>query len=76
LAFIQQGLNSEEMVRSLLTKTNNMQLAIYPAALICSVIALHDLINNQDQYGKDKMGRDLEEEMRGDVAVEDKNDAS
>jgi 26S proteasome regulatory subunit N8 len=46
------NLNTEEMVRSILIKTNDMQLAIYLSALIRSVIALHDLINNRIRYGE------------------------
>jgi 26S proteasome regulatory subunit N8 len=58
------NLNTEEMVRSLLIKTNDMHLAIYLAALIRSVIALHDLINNRIQYGEDGMGGVLDEEKK------------
>lgn len=47
------NLNTEEMVRSMLIKTNDMQMAIYLSALIRSVIALHDLINNKIRYGED-----------------------
>lgn len=47
------NLNTEEMVKNILIKTNDMHLAIYLAALIRSVIALHDLINNRIQYGED-----------------------
>ena len=39
-----------------------MQLAIYLSALIRSVIALHDLINNRIQYGEN--GTDMEEEKK------------
>merc|ERR1712224_367460 len=46
------NLNTEEMVRSILIKTNDMQLAIYLSALIRSVIALHDLINNRIRFGE------------------------
>ena len=45
------NLNTEEMVRSMLIKTNDMQMAIYLSALIRSVIALHDLINNRIRFG-------------------------
>ena len=37
----------------MLIKTNDMQMAIYLSALIRSVIALHDLINNKIRYGED-----------------------
>lgn len=62
------NLNTEEMVRSLLIKTNDMHLAIYLAALTRSVIALHDLINNRIQYGEDGMGREVEEEKKEDFS--------
>lgn len=41
------NLNVEELVRSMLVKTNDMHLVIYVSALIRSVIALHDLVNNK-----------------------------
>jgi 26S proteasome regulatory subunit N8 len=66
------NLNTEEMVRSLLIKTNDMQLAVYLAALIRSVIALHDLINNRIRYGEDGMGA-FEEEKKEDAAAEKKD---
>jgi 26S proteasome regulatory subunit N8 len=47
------NLNTEELVRSLIVKTNDMHMAIYLAALIRSVIALHDLVNNKIRYGED-----------------------
>jgi len=56
------NLNTEEMVRSILIKTNDMQLAIYLSALIRSVIALHDLINNRIRHGEN--GTDMEEEKK------------
>ncbi|CAB9527372.1 ATPase regulatory subunit 7 homolog B [Seminavis robusta] len=45
------NLNTEDLVRSFVVKTNDMQMAIYLSALIRSVIALHDLVNNRIQYG-------------------------
>lgn len=56
------SLNTEEMVRSILIKSNDMHLAIYLSTLIRSVIALHDLINNRIRYGED--GIDIEEEKK------------
>lgn len=41
------NLNIEEMVRAFAVKTNDMMLVVYLAALIRSVIALHNLINNK-----------------------------
>jgi 26S proteasome regulatory subunit N8 len=71
------NLNTEEMVRSMLIKTNDMQMAIYLSALIRSVIALHDLINNKIRYGED--GTELEkdeEEKKEDVPVNKKEEAA
>jgi 26S proteasome regulatory subunit N8 len=56
------NLNTEEMVRSMLIKTNDMHMAIYLSALIRSVIAIHDLINNKIRYGED--GTDMVEEEK------------
>jgi len=44
------NLNVEELVRSMLVKTNDMHMVIYLSALIRSVIALHDLVNNKIKY--------------------------
>ena len=62
------NLNTEEMVRSILIKTNDMQLAIYLSSLIRAVIALHDLINNRIRYGEN--GMDMEEEKKEEVEKE------
>lgn len=45
------NLNVEALVRSLLVKTNDMHLGMYLAALVRSVIALHNLLNNKIQVG-------------------------
>lgn len=47
------NLNTEDMVRSLIVKTNDMHMAIYLASLIRTVIALHDLVNNKIRFGED-----------------------
>ena len=47
------NLNTEALVRSMLMKTNDMHMAIYLSALIRSVIALHDLVNNKIMYGEE-----------------------
>lgn len=74
------NLNTEEMVRSILIKTNDMQLAIYLSALIRSVIALHDLINNRIRYGENgtDMGEEKKEETEksADDKRSDKNEKS
>jgi 26S proteasome regulatory subunit N8 len=38
-------------VRSMMVKTNDMHMAIYVGALIRSVMALHDLVNNKIRHG-------------------------
>ena len=53
------NLNTPDLVRSMIVKTNDMHMAIYLAALIRSVIALHDLVNNKIRYGEDGMERPL-----------------
>lgn len=62
------NLNTEEMVRSMLIKTNDMHMVIYLSALIRSVIAIHDLINNKIRYGEDGAEQDgtKEEEKKED----------
>jgi 26S proteasome regulatory subunit N8 len=57
----------------MLVKTNDMHMAIYLSALIRSVIALHDLVNNKIMYGEEdgvsqeqKPGAKLEEEKKED----------
>eukprot|EP00523_Entomoneis_sp_CCMP467_P002112 CAMPEP_0168758386 /NCGR_PEP_ID=MMETSP0724-20121128/21673_1 /TAXON_ID=265536 /ORGANISM="Amphiprora sp., Strain CCMP467" /LENGTH=352 /DNA_ID=CAMNT_0008807261 /DNA_START=76 /DNA_END=1134 /DNA_ORIENTATION=- len=47
------NLNQEDLVRSMIVKTNDMMAAIYLASIIRTVIALHDLINNKIRYGDD-----------------------
>lgn len=65
------NLNTEEMVRSMLIKTNDMHMAIYLSALIRSVIALHDLVNNKIRYGEH--GTELEN--AGEEKKEDSKDS-
>jgi 26S proteasome regulatory subunit N8 len=48
------NLNTEELVRSMLIKVNDMHMAIYLASLVRSVIALHDLVSNKIQYGNEE----------------------
>jgi len=56
------NLNTEELVRSMVVKTNDMQMAIYLSALIRSVIALHDLVDNRIQHGDNGMEKDFGKE--------------
>ncbi len=41
------NLSSQEMVEAFAVKTNDAMLSLYLAALIRSVVSLHDLINNR-----------------------------
>lgn len=63
------NLNVDELVRSMLVKTNDMHLVIYLAALVRSVIALHNLVNNKLRY------RDIEDvlDRSADTASEEKS---
>jgi len=44
------NLNVEELVRSMLVKTNDIHLVIYLSSLIRSVLALHELLTNKIKY--------------------------
>jgi len=66
------NLNTDEMVRSMLIKTNDMHMAIYLSALIRSVIALHDLINNRIRYGED--GTEYKQATEGEGGEEEKKE--
>ena len=59
------NLNVDELVKSMLIKTNDMHMVIYLSALIRSVIALHDLVNNKIKYN-----------LEGSEEVEDKKAAA
>lgn len=63
------NLNTEDLVRSLLVKTNDMYMSMYLGALIRTVIALHDLVNNKIEYGKE-----TEEKQEAAVAEEKKSE--
>jgi 26S proteasome regulatory subunit N8 len=56
------------MVRSMLVKTNDMHMAMYLSALIRSVIALNDLINNRIQFGEHGIELEKGEEKKEEVA--------
>ena len=72
------NLNTEEMVRSMLIKTNDMHMAIYLSALIRSVIALHDLVNNKIRYGEHgtELDDEKEDEKKEETADSKKKAAS
>ena len=44
------NLNMDELVKSMVVKTNDMHLVIYLSSLVRSVIALHGLLNNKIKY--------------------------
>ena len=44
------NLNVEELVRSMLIKTNDMHLVMYLSSLIRSIVALHSLLSNKIKY--------------------------
>lgn len=55
------NLNTPELVRSMLIKTNDMHMAIYLASLIRTVMALHDLVNNKIRYGPEGLAATMTE---------------
>jgi len=64
------NLNVEALVKSMLTKTNDMHLVIYLSALIRSVIALHDLVNNKIKYSdgaSEKKDKKADKDKKGDA---------
>mmetsp|Transcript_653 Transcript_653/g.841 ORF Transcript_653/g.841 Transcript_653/m.841 type:complete len:369 (-) Transcript_653:212-1318(-) len=69
------NLNVDELVRSMLVKTNDMHMVIYLSALIRSVIALHDLVNNKIRYMDHEDGtvggKEKKEEKSGEEKKED-----
>jgi 26S proteasome regulatory subunit N8 len=67
------NLNTEDMVRSMLIKTNDMHMAIYLSALIRSVIAIHDLINNRIRFGEHGTELENEEEKKEESPKESKD---
>lgn len=80
------NLNVEELVRSLLIKTNDMHMVIYLSSLIRSVVALHDLVNNKIRYneqvemtfddGENDAKNEDEKNKEGDARSEEKKDDS
>jgi len=67
------NLNTDEMVRSMLVKTNDMHMAVYLSALIRSVIALHDLINNRIRHGEDGTEIKADEEEKKEETPSEKD---
>ena len=56
------NLNVETLVRAMFVKSNDFYMVIYLSALIRSVIALHNLVNNKIKYGSAASGEAEEEE--------------
>lgn len=63
------NLNVDELVRAMLVKTNDMHMVIYLSALIRSVIALHNLVNNKIKYNADT---EEEEKKSDELTVKEK----
>jgi len=75
------NLNTDDLVRAMLVKTNDMHMAIYLSALIRSVIALHDLVNNKIQYGEQEEEtvaetKPVEEEKKEETTATDEDKPS
>jgi 26S proteasome regulatory subunit N8 len=68
------NLNTASLVNSMMILTNDMHMAIYLAALIRTVIALHDLVNNKIRYGEDGMEEQDEEKKQDDAVVAKKDE--
>jgi 26S proteasome regulatory subunit N8 len=73
------NINTEEMARSFAVSTNDSLLVVYLSSLIRSVIALHNLINNQlenrrlEKAATDKEAGDKEKEATLDKDAADKD---
>ena len=59
------NLNVEELVRSMMVKTNDIHLVMYLSVLIRSVIALHELLANKIKF------RDVDVLLDRDAGVEE-----
>jgi 26S proteasome regulatory subunit N8 len=64
------NLNVEELVKSMLVKTNDTHLVMYVSALVRSILALHDLLNNKIKY------KDMDEILDRDAGMDVKKDNS
>ncbi len=61
------NLNVEELVKSMLVKANDIHLVMYVSALVRSILALHDLLNNKIKY------KDMDEILDRDAGMEVNN---
>ena len=70
------NLNVDELVKSMVVKTNDMHLVIYLSSLVRSVIALHALLNNKIKYKDvdDVLDRSAGVEMAEPPAATDKKE--
>ncbi len=65
--------NLQDFVKSVYVKTNDQMLVVYLAALIRSIIALHNLINNklQNRDAEKNEGKDLKDKDKKKSAEKD-----
>eukprot|EP00596_Hydrurales_sp_CCMP1899_P004557 CAMPEP_0119042576 /NCGR_PEP_ID=MMETSP1177-20130426/15994_1 /TAXON_ID=2985 /ORGANISM="Ochromonas sp, Strain CCMP1899" /LENGTH=248 /DNA_ID=CAMNT_0007009479 /DNA_START=381 /DNA_END=1127 /DNA_ORIENTATION=+ len=72
------NLNVDELVKSMVVKTNDMHLVMYLSSLVRSVIALHALLNNKIKYKDvdDVLDRSAGVEMADPAALKDKTPGS
>lgn len=69
------NLNMENLVRSILVKTNDMHLVIYISSIIRSITALHDLVNNKLKFGDDLQTDEEKAAKKKKKAAEEKKKA-
>ncbi len=74
------NLNVEELVKSMIIKTNDMHLAIYVGALIRSVIALHNLLVNKTRFAaldeKEQIDAEMAEAAASALEAEDSSETT
>lgn len=70
------NLNRDEMVKSMLVKTNDMYVVVYLSALIRSVLALHNLVSNKIKYMEEVDGKDFEEKKTEEATKKDEKTKS
>jgi 26S proteasome regulatory subunit N8 len=61
------NLNVEELIKSMLVKTNDIHLVTYLSALVRSILALHDLFTNKIKY------KDMDEILDRDAGIDSGN---
>lgn len=68
------NLSVEELLKSFAIKSNDMMLAVYLASMIRSVLALHNLIDNQEQrVWQEKLGQKRPELKNGKAKDDNKS---